>query len=321
MAAPVAPLPRTTPLATPKEGRYLLDNERFLGPLMLLPTIVYIVALVGFPLGLAIAYAFSDVTVGDQSIDWVGWYNFRETWEDKVFQTALRNTLVFTLVAQVVVLLLANILALVLSANFHGKRLVRFLVLLPWTTPVALATVGWWLLLDGLYSPIDFALRAVGLLGPDTLWGPMRNMYWLAEPDKAQFSVLLVHVWRILPLSTVILLAGLTSIPQDVRDAANVDGAGFWRQLFWIRLPLLAPIMLVATLFGTVFTFTDMTVVYVLTRGGPNDNTQVLAHWAFTKGIGGGDLAQGAAVALFLFPVLAGVAALMLRVARRAETS
>lgn len=323
MTAPVAPAPRSSAvsLPAPKEGRYLLDNERFLGPLLLLPTIAYIVLLVGFPLGLAIAYAFSDVTVGNQSIDWVGWKNFREAWDDKVFQTALKNTLLFTFATQVVVLVMANILALVLSMDFNGKRLVRFLILLPWTTPVALVTVGWWLLLDGLYSPIDFVLREVGLLGPGTPWGPMRNMYWLAEPDRARFSVLLVHVWRILPLSTVILLAGLTSIPQDVRDAANVDGAGFWRQLFWIRLPLLAPIMLVAVLFGTVFTFTDMTVVYVLTRGGPNDNTQVLAHWAFTKGVQGGDLAQGAAVALFLFPVLAGVAALMLRVARRAETS
>ena len=318
MAAPVAPLPTAT--APIREGRYLLDRPGLLAPLMLLPTVVYIVALVGFPLGLAIAYAFSDVTVGDQSVDWDGLANFRATWNDKVFQTALRNTLLFTFAAQVAVLVLGNILAMVLAADFRGRRLVRFLVLLPWTTPVALAAVGWWWLLNAPFSPIDYVLREVGLLGPGATWGPNPNMYWLAEPDKARFSVLLVHTWRILPLSTVILLAGLSSIPQDVRDAANVDGAGFWRQLFWIRLPLLAPIMLVAVLFGTVFTFTDMTVVYILTRGAPNDETQVLAHWAFVKGIQGGDLAQGAAVAVFLFPVLAGVAALMLRLARRTET-
>lgn len=321
MAAPVAPVPRTAEMAPADEGRYLLDSGRFLGPLLLLPTIVYIVALVGFPLVLAVAYAFSDVTVGDQSIDWVGLDNFRAAWDDKVFQTALKNSLLFTGVSQVVVLVLANILALVLSADFHGKRLVRFLVLLPWTTPVALATLGWWWLLNAPFSPIDFVFRHIGLLGPGGYWGPDPNMYWLADPERARFSVLLVHVWRILPLSTVILMAGLTSIPQDVRDAANVDGAGFWRQLFWIRLPLLAPIMLVATLFSIVFTFTDLTVVYVLTRGAPNDNTQVLPHWAFIKGVQGGNLAQGAAIALFLFPVLAGVAALMLRVARRTETT
>ena len=325
MAAPVAPLP-TTARAPTREGRYLLDSERVLAPLMLLPTVVYIIALVGFPLVLAIAYAFTNVTVGTiggglSELDWVGLKNFRTTWNDKIFQTALKNTLLFTFVAQIAVVVLGNILALVLSADFHGKRLVRFLVLLPWTTPVALAAVGWWWILQSPSSPIDYVFREVGLIGRGGVWSTDPNMYWLADPERARFSVLLVHVWRILPLATVILLAGLTSIPQDVRDAANVDGAGFWRQLFWIRLPLLAPIMLVAVLFGTVFTFTDMTVVYILTRGAPNDNTQVLAHWAFVKGVQGGELAQGAAVAVFLFPVLAGVAALMLRLARRTETA
>ena len=100
-----------------------------------------------------------------------------------------------------------------------------------------------------------------------------------------------------------------------------MDGAGFFRQLFYIRIPLLLPIMAVAVLYGIVFTFTDRTVVYILTRGGPTDSTQVLASWAFYKGVDGGNLAQGAAIALFLFPVLVGVAALMLRLARRTETS
>jgi multiple sugar transport system permease protein len=124
-----------------------------------------------------------------------------------------------------------------------------------------------------------------------------------------------------LPLATVILLAGLTAISQDIKDAANVDGAGYFLQLFAIRIPLLLPIMAVAMLYGIVFTFTDMSVVYILTRGGPFDSTQVLSSWAYFNGIEGGNLGQGAAIALFLFPVLVGVAALMLRLARRTETT
>jgi multiple sugar transport system permease protein len=112
----------------------------------------------------------------------------------------------------------------------------------------------------------------------------------------------------------------LTSIPQDIRDAADVDGASYFRQFFYIRIPLLLPIMAVAVLYGIVFTFTDMTVVYILTRGGPLDQTQVLASWAFYKGVQGTDLAQGAAIALFLFPVLVVAAIVMLRLARRTET-
>jgi multiple sugar transport system permease protein len=132
-------------------------------------------------------------------------------------------------------------------------------------------------------------------------------------------SIIAVQVWRTLPLATVINLGGLTSIPQDIHDAAAIDGAGFFRTLFQITIPLVLPILLVAVLFGFVFAFTDMIVVWVLTRGGPYDMTQVLASLAFFKGIDGGDLAGASAIALFLFPVLAAAAILLLRLARRAE--
>lgn len=302
------------------DGRYLLDRASVLGPLMLLPAVIYIIGLVGIPFALAIAYAFSDVTVGDQSIDWVGISNFRDIWKNDTFQTALRNSFLFAIVSQIIVIVLANILAMVLSSDFYGKRIVRFLILLPWTTPIALAVIGWLWTLDSVYSPLDAIMRELGLLGPDTLFGPGRNMLWLAKEDLARLSVLTIHVWRTLPLATVILLAGLSSIPQDVKDAADVDGAGFWRQLVYIRIPLLIPIMVVAILYGIVFTFTDMTVVYILTRGGPIDSTQVLASWAFFTGVEASNLAHGAAIALFLFPLLVVVALVMLRVAKRTET-
>jgi multiple sugar transport system permease protein len=323
MSASAGAQAETAALSDTKQSRYWLDNERILAPVLLLPAVIYIIALVGIPLVIAILYSLSDVSVGDQSIDFVGLRNFQQALGDDIFRTALRNTFAFTIASQIIVLVLANILALVLSADFKGKRLVRFLVLLPWTTPIALGVLGWLWTLDNVYSPIDYILRQIGLLGPDSPLGPTwsgTNAYWLAYPDRAQFSVLLVHVWRTLPLAAVILLAGLTAIPQDVNDAANVDGAGFFRQVFAIRIPLLLPIMAVAVLYGIVFTFTDMTVVYILTRGGPTNATQVLASWAYFRGIEAGALAQGAAVALFLFPVLVGVAALMLRLAKRAET-
>lgn len=324
MSAPTFEAPVRRDLATGKE-RFWLDRDSVLGPLMLLPAVVYILALVGFPLILAVLYAFSNVTVGNPRIDgwndFVGLDNFRAVFSDSVFRKALRNTVVFTLVSQLFVIILANILAQVLSADFKGKRLARFLVLLPWTTPIALGVLGWFWLLDSVYSPIDWLLREWNLLGPGTKFGPARNMFWLGETDLARGAVILVHVWRTLPLATVILLAGLSSIPQDIKDAANIDGAGFWRQLFYVRLPLLLPIMAVATLFSLVFTFTDLTVSLVLTRGGPVNDTQVLSTWAYFKGIQGGDLAQGAAIALFLLPVLIAIAMGMLRLARRSESS
>jgi multiple sugar transport system permease protein len=142
---------------------------------------------------------------------------------------------------------------------------------------------------------------------------------WLGEPHLAMASVVLVHCWRLIPFSTVIILAGLSAIPKEIPEAAAIDGAGFWRTLFQVNIPMMAPILSVAVLFGTIFTFTDMTVVYILTAGGPFDSTQTLPSLAFATGIAGSDLAAGAAISLFLVPVLVVVAYLMLRLAHRAE--
>ncbi|HEU0116820.1 MAG TPA: sugar ABC transporter permease [Thermomicrobiales bacterium] len=303
---------------------YWLDREGVLGPLLLAPAVIYILALVGFPLVLALLYSISSITVGDQSLHFIGLDNFRTALANSTFRSAFRNTVVFTIASQFIVIVLATILAAILDADFRGKRFVRFLVLLPWTTPIALGVLGWLWTLDSVYSPIDYVLRQIHVLGVGSPLGPQwygSNALWLARPDLAQWSVIMVYVWRTLPLATVIVLAGLTGIPQDINDAAEVDGASYLRQLFYIKAPLLAPILLVAILYGIVFSFTDMIVVYILTRGGPIDSTQVLATWAYFKGIEGGNLGLGAAIALFLFPVLVGVSAIMLRLARRAETA
>jgi multiple sugar transport system permease protein len=126
-------------------------------------------------------------------------------------------------------------------------------------------------------------------------------------------------VWRLVPLAAVIMMAGLVAIPREIQEQAEVDGAGFWRRMFEITIPLTLPVIAVAALFGAIFTFTDMTVVYILTRGGPTNSTQVLGSWAFFRGIEGGDVAQGAAIALFLFPLLLAAAIAILRAVRRME--
>jgi multiple sugar transport system permease protein len=190
---------------------------------------------------------------------------------------------------------------------------VRLLILLPWVAPISLGSIGWLWIFDSIYSVINWTLRAVGIFGQG-VW-PI----WLGEPALATAAIICVQVWRTMPLATIILLGGLSSIPDDIHDAAEIDGASFFRHLFQITLPLVLPIVLVAVLFGLVFACTDMIVVYVLTRGGPYDSTHVLSSLAFFKGVEGGDLAGGAAATLFLLPVLATAAILMLRLARRSE--
>jgi multiple sugar transport system permease protein len=301
--------------AAPRALASLLDNPGWLGVLMIGPAVLYIVLVVGLPFVLAILYAFSGVTMGSRTIEFVGLKNFVSVMGTAKFQTSLRNTFVFAIVAQVLVMVLGTVLAMALLRDFRGKWIVRLLILLPWVAPISLGTIGWLWILDSTYSVINWTLQALGLIRAEG-W-----FMWLGVPYLAMGSVIAIHVWRILPLATVILLAGLTSIPHDIHDAAQVDGASFWRHLFQITLPLIRPIMLVAGLFGLVFAFTDMIVIFVLTRGGPYDTTQVLASLAFFTGIQGGDLAEGAAVALFLFPLLLAVAVAFLRVARRAEVT
>lgn len=286
-----------------------------LGVAMLAPALVYIAAVVGLPLFLAFMYSVGDVKVGSVGYRFVGLANFASVLKSPTFRRALLNSVVFTVASQLIVIVGANALALALRDRFRGRGAIRFLVLLPWVAPISLGAIAWKWILDSLYSVISWVLVAAHLAKPfDT---PM----WLGEPALAMLSVIAVHSWRLLPFSTVILLAGLTAIPSDIPEAAAVDGAGFWRTHLEITLPMMAPIMNVAVLFGTVFTFTDMTVVYILTRGGPYDTTQVLPSLAFFTGVLGSDLSEGAAISVFLVPILVVVAWLILRAAQRAEVA
>lgn len=312
-----AEMPRTS---TTFSLRSLADSERALGGIFLFPALVYIIGLVAVPFFVAIAFSLSDVTVGDTSLDFVGLRNFQNVIQTPQFRRALLNTVLFTVISQFFIILLANILAVVLAQDFHGKWFARMLIMLPWATPIALGTIGWKWLLDSKFSTFDWILVQLGLLGsPDALLGPGSHMTFLGREYLAMASVILVHVWRTLPLAAVILMAGLTSIDRELIDQAEVDGASFLRIHMQVKIPLVLPILYIALLFGLIFTFTDMTVVFILTRGGPVYYTQVLSVWAYFKGIDGGSLNEGAAIALFLFPVLLAVAILLLRTARRLE--
>ena len=307
------------PVSVPA-ARAIRDDT--LASLLIAPAIVYIVALLAVPVGLAIYYSFNDVTTGGTVPVFVGLQNFIALAHDDNFQTALANTFVLTCSTLVITLVLSTIEAEILMRVRRGKWLIRFLVLLPWTAPVSLSVIGWLWMLDSTFSPIDWALREAGLLGhPGALLGSLPNLYWLGRPVLAMASIILVSVWRILPLATMIILAGLNSIPRDIHEQSLVDGARYFRRLFQVTLPTLFPILMVAILFTFVFTFTDMVVVYILTRGGPANSTQVVTTLAFFTGVESGSLGQGAAMALFLFPVLAGVSGIVLGLARRRQVA
>jgi multiple sugar transport system permease protein len=296
-----------------KTAETLSRRDRRLGKFLLAPALAYIFLLVALPFLLALFLSLTNSSAGSLDFSFVGLQNFKNVIGNAVFQRALRNTFIFTFVSQLLVMVLGNILARALLKSFRGKLLVRFLILLPWAAPISLATLGWLWIFDSTFSVINWLLKVVGWLGPGQWY------YWLGDPTLGMVAIITVHVWRLLPFSTVILLAGLTSIPAEVHEAADIDGAGPLAKAFQITLPMMLPILTVAILFGVVFTFTDMNVVYLLTRGGPYNSTHVLASLAYQEGVLGGDVGRGASIAIFLLPLLVVLAVVMLRISRRAE--
>jgi len=290
-------------------------RQRWLGPAMFMPAILYIVALVGLPFAMAFVYSVGDVKVGSVGYHFVGLQNFISVLHSPTFRRAVQDSFIFTISSQILVLIGANILALSLKDAFPGRRVMRFLILLPWVAPVSIGSIGWKWILDSLYSVVNWVLVRMHLVKQ------FDTPVWLGEPKLAMMSVILVHTWHMLPFATIILLAGLTAIPRDIPEAAAVDGAGFFRTLFQITIPMMLPIINVAVLFGAIFTFTDMTVIYILTRGGPYDSTQVIPTLAFFTGILGSDLAEGAAISIFMVPLLVIATYLALRSAHRAEVT
>jgi multiple sugar transport system permease protein len=298
-----------------RRRRNVLEERRFLAPALIAPAVIVVVLLVGAPLILAVYLSMTNAFGGSLTGDFVGFDNFTSEWGDPNFQTALRNTIFFTVVANAIVVLGAAFLSHFLVRDFRGKWFLRFLILLPWAAPVALSTIGWLWIFDSLFSVVNWVLIHASLV--DEFNPPQ----WLGDRENAMAAVITVHAWRLLPFATVIMIAGLASIPTEVNDAAKVDGATGLRKLWYVTLPLQLPIALIAVLFGIVFTATDMAVVYILTRGGPFNSTQMLPMWAFQTGVQAGSLGTGAAIALYLLPVLAVVSVLMLYFAKRVEVS
>jgi len=295
--------------------RYVAERRGVLATLLISPAVIFITALVGIPLGLAVYLAFTDSQAGSLGGKWVGLGNFRRILNDSVFRGALWHTAEMTLITQAIVVVCAGLLAHALVHTFRGRWFFRFLILLPWAAPLSLTVVGFLWFFDPQASIWNWFLVKLHVVGP------FNKPSWLGTPNLAMASIITVQAWRTIPFATVIFLAGISSIPQEVDDASAIDGATGLKKFWYVSLPLQLPIALVAILFGIIFTATDMIVPYVLTQGGPFNSTQMITTWSYIQGINAGNLGEGAAIAMFLIPVLAFVSVAMLVFARRAEVT
>jgi multiple sugar transport system permease protein len=289
----------------------LLEDERWLAFVLLLPTVVLLGLFIAYPFVKGVLLSVTDTKVGVPG-RFVGLQNFAALANDSIFRVAVWNTFVYTAVTTVFKLALGLWLALLLNRHFKGKALTRAFILLPFIIPTVLSTFAWKWMFDPTFSVINWTLYHLDII--------RARINWLGDPTLALISVIVVNIWRGVPFYAISLLAGLQTINPELAEAAAIDGARPWQRFRYVTWPLLLPVTMVVVLFSVIQTFADFQLVYVLTGGGPANATQLFATYAYQIGVGTGLLSQGAAISLAMFPVLLIVVVVQLLYIRRVET-
>jgi multiple sugar transport system permease protein len=234
--------------------------------------------------------------------------------QDPNFLLAVKNTFKYTFGTEIIKLLIGIPCALLLNRAFRGRKILRGLVVIPWVIPIAISAQAWLWIFDSTYSVINWVLVHWHILTPQTI------INFRGDKDWAMFSVVLVNVWRGFPFTAIVILAGLTAIPDEILERARLEGATAYQRFVYIIAPMVRPILMVSLLFSVIFSFTDFNTIWIITKGGPYDQTQVLSTYAYQLGVNAGYLGKGAAVSLFMFPMMALMVFFMLRFLRQEET-
>ncbi|ULR47003.1 sugar ABC transporter permease [Rhizobium sp. K102] len=275
----------------------LMQNNNVLGFLFMLPAAVFLVCFLTYPLGLGVWLGFTDTRIGRDGI-FIGLENYQFLADDAVFWLSVFNTILYTVIASALKFALGLWLALLLNQHLPFKSFFRAIVLLPWVVPTVLSALAFWWIYDSQFSIVSWSLMKLGLID-----APIN---FLGDSTNARISVIVANVWRGIPFVAISLLAGLQTIPASLQEAASLDGATSWQRFRYVTLPMLTPIIAVVMTFSVLFTFTDFQLIYVLTKGGPVNATHLMATLSFQRGIPGGQLGEGAAIAVAMVPFLLG---------------
>jgi multiple sugar transport system permease protein len=275
----------------------LLQSKGFLGLLFMLPAAVFLLIFLSYPLGLGVWLGFTDTRIGRTGV-FIGLENYQSLWDDSLFWLSVFNTILYTVVASILKFALGLWLALLLNENLPFKAFFRAIVLLPWVVPTVLSAIAFWWIYDAQFSIISWALIKLGVIDS--------NINFLGDMNNARATVIFTNVWRGIPFVAITLLAGLQTISPSLHEAATLDGATSWQRFRFITLPMLSPLIAVVMTFSVLFTFTDFQLIYVLTRGGPLNATHLMATLSFQRAIPGGQLGEGAALAVSMVPFLLG---------------
>ncbi len=274
----------------------LFDWKPFLIVVCMLPAAGLLLTFLTYPLGLGIWLAFTDTSIGGTG-HWIGLANFAFLAGDRIFWQAVFYSVFYTAAATLGKLGLGLWLALLLNQRLRFRRIFRAIILLPWIVPTVLSAIAFSWIYDPQFSIISYLF--VDQLG-------LRDTYFdfLGSPWPARWSLIAANIWRGIPFVAISLLAGLQTIPPALHEAASLDGATAAQRFRYITLPLLLPILAIVTSFSIIFTFSDFQLVYAITRGGPVNATQLMTTLAFQRAIPGGNLGEGAAIAVAMIPFL-----------------
>jgi multiple sugar transport system permease protein len=283
------------PLAEPTWFQRLQYNRNYLGFWFMLPAAGFLLFFLAYPLSKGIWMSMTDAKIG-RAGSFIGLENYEWLLDDTAFLRAMVFTIAYTTIASIIKFGIGLYLALLLNERLPFKALIRAIVLIPFIVPTVLSAIAFWWIFDAQFSIISWSLQKMGLI--------TQNINFLGDPLLAQACVIFANIWRGIPFVAITLLAGLQTVSPTLYEAATIDGATRWQNFRHITYPLLTPIIAVVMTFSVLFTFTDFQLIWALTRGGPVNATHLMATLSYQRGILGGNLGEGAAIATAMVPFL-----------------
>ena len=288
----------------------MLERQASLGIILMLPGAFLLMVFMAYPFFLGIWLSLTDSMIGSIG-QYIGLRNFSDLITDSVFLQTTRNTFIYALVTVPFKAVLGLGMALVLNNRMRYSNPIRAAVMMPWIVPTALSSLGWFMIFDPVFSPISWLLRHLGLI--------KQNINFLGGPNLAISSVCLANIWRGIPFFGITILAGLQAVPQELHEAAAIDGAGLWHRFRHVTIPAIKGVVLIAAMLSIIWTFADFQLIYVLTKGGPANTTHIFGTYAYQIGLSATEIGMGAAISLYMFPILAFFAILLLFYLRRED--
>jgi multiple sugar transport system permease protein len=292
---------------------YVRAQERRTGWLLVIPALLILTLVFAYPILRAFWQSVFTINLGNQlNAEFTGLTNYARMAQDGRFWTTLGNTLIFTIATVTLELILGMGIALVLNQHFRGRGVVRTIAILPWALPTALIALAWTWIFNDQYGIVNDLLLRLGLI--------KTGINWLGDPMLAMISVIAADVWKTTPFISILLLAGLQSIPSDLYEAQAIDGASPWQSFRKVTLPLLLPQIVIALLFRLAQAFGIFDLIAVMTGGGPGGGTETVSLYIYSTVMRYLDFGYGAALVVVTFLLLVfavAIASFLLRQSRK----